>query len=112
MPTHLALAEQWREDARALRRCGAMPQAEREEERARELEEVLGAWQGEALTLRQAEAESGLSYSTLQQYLSQGVLPNAGKPGRPRIRRCDLPRRGTRLSGGPDLASTVLRHRL
>src|SRR5690606_18494257 len=99
-PLH-ALAERWREDARLLRRHGAEPQAEVVERHAAELDEAVVEWANEALTLRQAASESGLAYSTIQQYLAAGILPNAGKAGRPRIRRCDLPRRGTRLSGGP-----------
>ena len=107
-----ALAQRWRDEARLLRRHGAGPQAELVETHASELDEAVAGWWDEPLTLRQAEEESQLSYSTLQQYLAQGVLPNAGTKGRPRIRRRDLPYRGTRLSDGPDIAQKVLLRRV
>ena len=94
-----------------LCRHGAEPQAELVETHAAELERAVAEWQNEPLTLREAAEEGGLAYSTLQTYLSHGILPNAGKPGRPRIRRCDLPFRGTR-SNGPDIADRVLLRRL
>ena len=106
-----ALAERWRDDARLLRRHGAESQAEVVETHATELDEAVTEWWNEPLTLRQAEEESQLAYSTLQQYLAQGVLPNAGAKGKPRIRRRDLPRRGTRVSG-PDIAQKILLRRL
>ena len=107
-----ALAERWREEARLLRRHGAEPQAELVETHASELDEAVAGWCNEPLTLRQAEEESQLAYSTLQQHLAQGVLPNAGTKGKPRVRRRDLPRRGTRLSDGPDISQKILLRRL
>jgi hypothetical protein len=106
------LVERWREDARGLHKNRAVHQAELLEDRARMLAEEIAAWENEPLTLRDAEAESGYSYSTLQQYLANGTLPNAGSPGRPRVRRRDLPYRGARSTDGPDIASSVLLSRL
>ena len=66
-----ALAERWRDDARLLRRHGAESQAEVVETHATELDEAVTEWWNEPLTLRQAEEESQLAYSTLQQYLGK-----------------------------------------
>ena len=80
---------------------------------ANDHEQVLDAWHTEELTLREAEAESGFSYSRLQQMKSL----NVGSTGSPRIRRCDLPRKprrsGPRAVEGPaDLADEILRSKL
>ena len=76
-------------------------------------EKVLLDWYTEELTLRQAEQESGFSYSRLQQM--KGI--NTGTAGTPRIRRCDLPykprRSGPRPTcGKSDLADEILASRL
>lgn len=47
----------------------------------------------EPLTLREAAETSGYSYGSLEHMVRQGVLPNAGEKGRPRVRRRDLPRK-------------------
>ena len=76
-------------------------------------ENILNAWHTEELTLRQAEQESGFSYSRLQQM--KGI--NTGTAGTPRIRRCDLPykprRSGPRPTcGQSDLADEILASQL
>jgi hypothetical protein len=48
--------------------------------------------------------------------LQTGTLPNAGAKNAPRIRRRDLPRKGTRLEAGPateepDLVCEILQSR-
>ena len=111
------LVAEWRNEADTLRKFGATGQAEAVECCATGLEERLRASQIEALTLEQAATESGFSYSTLQQRLADGSLPNAGERGSPRIRRVDLPLRGGAPAprtedGTPDLASEVLGRRL
>lgn len=57
----------------------------------------LAAWAQEhaleSLTLEQAVAESGYSYSTLQHMVADGALKNRGDKNRPRVRRSDLPRK-------------------
>ena len=68
-------------------------------------------------SVEQAVAESGYSYSTLQQKVAAGAIPNVGDKGRPRVRRRDLPRKAAmpaaiRRSGEPDLAGDVLATRL
>lgn len=57
---------------------------------AGELEEALrGA--DESVTIQEAHAIGGYSVDHLQRLVSSGQLPNAGKRGRPRIRRVDVP---------------------
>ena len=80
---------------------------------ANDHEQTLDAWFAEELTLRQAEQESGFSYSRLQQMKDI----NVGSAGNPRFRRCDLPRKARRarpvIAGGqPDLADEILTSKL
>src|SRR5437868_2866832 len=78
-PLH-TLAEGYRENAREMRRLGATVPADIWTEAARMFEERVRAWEEGPLTLRQAAEESGLSYSTLQQNVRAGLIPNAGRP--------------------------------
>ncbi len=82
---------------------------------AQDLDERFRQWQLEELTLGRAAEESGYSYSTLQQKVNRGEIPNAGRKGRPLIRRCDLPvvqtRRRQNVMEEPDLAARVLQER-
>ena len=107
-----ALAQRWRDDAVLLRRRGAEAQATALESCASDLEEEDRRLSLETLTLEQAEGESGYSYGALQKMVADGRLSNAGGPHRPRIRRCDLPRKSSAgregTKGEPDLASLVL----
>lgn len=61
----------------------------------------------EALTLEAAERESGYGYSALQKMVADGRLENVGVKGRPRVRRCDLPKKGGTSHVG--IAEMVLR---
>lgn len=68
------------------------------------LEEVLqdfqtatGDYWDQALTLTDASRESGYSVDHLGLLIRQGIIPNAGRPHAPRIRRRDLPRKPSRL---------------
>jgi excisionase family DNA binding protein len=100
-----ALAAAWREQA-ARYEADGQPGAALLRRVAGELEAAVRALAIEALTLREAAAELGLSYSTVQRKVATGELPNAGTTHRPRVRRCDLRRRGP--TGGPDLVAEVL----
>lgn len=109
-----ALAARWREEAELFRRRGLTDAATMADSYADELADTVRTWSLEALTLADAVAESGLAYSTLQQRIAAGTLPNAGTKGAPRIRRRDLPRRGTVQRpppDGPDVAAEVLARR-
>lgn len=107
------LAEQWRTEAAQLRHRGLDREAHLIESMAADFEEAVRKWELEELTLEAAAAESGFAYSTLQQRIAAGDLPNAGGKGSPRIRRCDLPSRGAAPARGgdpPDLAARILEH--
>ena len=111
------LAQQWRAEAGLYRRRGMEAQACMTETFASELEQAVEGWELEDLTLEQASGESGWSYSSRQQRVGRGELPNAGQKGSPRIKRCDLPMKGGRArprveEGGPDLADEILSSRL
>ncbi len=110
------LAETWRQESAVLRNRGALPQAEVLEGVASELEQAVREWQLEPLALKAAEAESGYSRSTLERKLTTGEIVNAGKKGRPRVLRRDLPLKGGTVaavttSGDPDLAGMILSSR-
>ena len=103
-----ALPELWRQEAAVLRRRGAEGQAAALESCAKELE----AWEAkhalEALSLEEAERESGYTYSALEKMVRRGELANVGAKGRPRVRRGDLPRKARGREASPDLAGSVL----
>jgi hypothetical protein len=65
---------------------------------ALELERALRQAGDEVLNLRQAARESGYSEDYLGRLLKAGKLANAGRPGAPKIRRGDLPRKATRVA--------------
>ena len=46
-----------------------------------------------ALTLEEASARSGYSAEHLARLVRQGVIPNAGRKGAPRVRAADVPYR-------------------
>lgn len=90
----------WRDRARELAPYSA-PAAAAFTRAAEELEASLQAMDGEALTLDQAAAESGLSKDHLRHLVARGRIPNAGRPRAPRIARRDLPRRPGHARPGP-----------
>jgi hypothetical protein len=111
MGSRLSLVDRWRAEASTLRRRGAEAQAAALESCAEELEEEDRLLSLEAITLEDAERESGYSYSALQKMVSRGRIPNAGTAHRPRVRRSDLPKKPrppSSGSGDPDLAGLVL----
>src|SRR5438128_326539 len=62
-----------------------------------DLVEIASGSQNELLNLREAARQSGYSADHLGRKLKSGEIPNAGRPGAPRIRLRDLPRKATRL---------------
>lgn len=106
------LAEEFRDDARLLRRWGAEAEATAAEHAADRVEDAVAAWRSEALTVGEAAAESGYSEAHLRRLLAECRIENSGGEGRPRIRRGDLPKKLHRTSGDEvDLVGTVLRAR-
>lgn len=111
-----SLAARWTDEAALLRRRGAPRQADALESAAEELEARLDTWWLETLTLQEAADEAGLSYSAVQKKVSRGDVPNAGREGSPRVRRCDLFGNGDRPrleaeGGEPDVAGEILLRR-
>lgn len=100
------LGSRWREEATLLHHRGAEAQAVVLESCADELEVAVRTWEFEMLTLKRAAQESGYSYSTLQQRVADGSIPNVGTKSRPRIRRCDLPKKIR--PQGPNVAGEIL----
>ncbi len=98
-----------REQARALReQWGAEEQAKGAEAAVGIIERRVREAQLESLSLEQASAESGYSVDHLGRLVREGILPNAGEPYAPRIRRCDLPRKPGFNAGDGDRSTTLL----
>ena len=57
-----------------------------------DLQAVVAADGNAELTLSEAAGLSGYSHEHLGRLVREGKIPNAGKPGAPRIRRADVPR--------------------
>lgn len=53
------------------------------------------------MTLTQAAEVSGYSDDHLGRLVKDGIIPNAGRPGAPRIRRGSLPRKAGVVSPTP-----------
>jgi hypothetical protein len=111
------LWEGWRAKAAELRELDATGQASSVEWCADALEEWWRTRETEPLTLQEAAAESGYSYSGLQQLVSDGKLRNIGRRNSPRVCRQDMPRkpRGPQhlcSAGAPDVAGEILARRV
>jgi len=90
------LLEQWKEQAALLDDVAGAAQAATFRRCARELAAALEADQNEALTLDQAERESGFNKDSLSRMMKRGAFPNVGEEYKPRIRRGDLPKKPAR----------------
>ena len=95
------LPTEWRERAQLLREHGAPEQARLAEHFAAELDQVLAAGGDEVLSLVEAARESGYSAGHLGSLIKRDVIPNAGRPGSPKIRRSDLPTKEPKRPGRP-----------
>ena len=84
------LAVQWREEAALFRRRGLTREADFAESYADDLDAAVREHRLATLTLTEAATESGLRYDTVQGKVASGEIPNAGRRGSPRVRRCDL----------------------
>ena len=83
----------WRRQAKALRRYGGETPAIALESCAAELEATLRDRDETTFSLTEAARESGYSADHLGRLVRHGKIPNAGRPGAPRIARRDLPRK-------------------
>jgi len=107
------LPVKWREEAQILIDNGADAQAKVKVRAAEELEEVLVDHDNELLTVLQAAQESGYSKDWMRKLVASGQVPNMGRPGAPRVRRGDLPKKPQRLaSGTPEDRLQLIREEL
>lgn len=101
--TPSALVVKWRELAEVLRGEGCLEMAAARERCASELETTLHKQDNETLSIQQAANESGYSAEYLRRVLRDTPTLNAGRAGKPLIRRRDLPRKPTKalVGSGP-----------
>ena len=104
-----SLLEDWRRRAGTIRQYGGEAPALALEACAAELEAALRRKARTMLTLTEAARATGYSASHLGRLVRAGTIPNAGRPGAPRIALGDLPRKARGAAGpaprpGPDLA--------
>ncbi len=83
----------WRRKAKTLRRYGGQALATALERCADELEGTIQERDDTTYSLVEASRESGYSADHLGRLVREGKIPNAGRPGAPRIARVDLPRK-------------------
>ena len=95
-----ALLEDWRRRAGTIRQYGGEAPARALEACATELEAALGRRATTFLTLKEAARATGYSAGHLGRLVRDGRIPNAGRPGAPRIAFEDLPRKA-RGAGSP-----------
>ena len=101
-----ALPGNWRKQAKELRRYGGETPATALERCAADLEATLVERDETTFSLVEASRESGYSADHLGRLVRDGKIPNAGRPGAPRIALRDLPRKASapaepRLAGEP-----------
>ncbi len=83
----------WRRQAKTLRRYGGETPAVVLDRCADDLEATLRERDETTLSLVEAARESGYSREHLGRLVRDGKIPNAGRPGAPRIARRYLPRK-------------------
>lgn len=109
------LLTRWEAGLDLLRECGAHEAAATRETDLRELREWYRERMLEELTLEEAASWSGYAAESLRKQVSRGEIPNAGRKGRPRVRRCDLsmaaPGPPTSHSDTDAIAASILRAR-
>ena len=89
------LPADWRKKAKTLRRYGGETPAVALDRCADDLEATLRDRDETTLSLVEAARESGYSADHLGRLVRDGRIPNAGRPGAPRIARVHLPRKAT-----------------
>ena len=100
------LVTEWRLEAERMELRGLTEPVGVIRSMADELQAVLGRQESEILTLQEASTESDYSADHLGRLVRAGDIPNAGRPGAPRIRRRDLPKKAGGLTR-PELTSTL-----
>jgi hypothetical protein len=87
------LVARWRQTATLLRDEGCQDAAKNKERCADELERCLNDLGNTALSVQEAARESGYSEEHVRRVLRERPALNCGRAGKPKIRRCDLPRK-------------------
>ena len=87
------LPADWRKQAKSLRRYGGETPATAIERCAADLEATLVERDETTFSLIEASRVSGYSADHLGRLVRDGKIPNAGRPGAPRIALKDLPRK-------------------
>ena len=96
------LPANWRRKAKALRRYGGETPAVVLDRCAEDLESTLRERDETTLSIVEAARESGYSADHLGRLVRDGKIPNAGRPGAPRIARVHLPRKAPAEPGPVD----------
>ena len=107
-PSVEGLPADWRRQAKSLRRYGGETPAVAIERCADDLEATLEERDETTFSLVEASRESGYSADHLGRLVRDGKIPNAGRPGAPRIALKDLPRKA-HVPAEPRLAETPRR---
>lgn len=110
-PSVEALPASWRKRAKTLRRYASESPAVALERCAAELEDTLRERDKTTFSLVEAARESGYTADHLGRLVRDGRIPNAGRPGAPRIARRDLPRKA-HAPAEPPLAEEPRRREL
>ena len=110
-PTIEGLPANWRRQAKSLRRYGGDTPAAALERCADDLEAALVERDETTFSLVEAARESGYSADHLGRLVRDGKIPNAGRPGAPRIALKDLPRKA-HVPSEPGLAEKPRRSEL
>ena len=112
------LAGTWRTEADRLRKYGAEQSALALEACAADLEAAELEYLLETLTLEQAADFVGVSYDTMSRRIRRGEVPNAGRKGKPLVRRrailpgfASVGPRAVTDRGEPDIAAEALNAR-
>ena len=92
------LASRWEQEAELLDGYGATEASAAARRHAHELTEAIRTAEDQELTLAEAAHESGYSRRRIRELVASGAIPNLGRKGAPRIRRRDLPMKGSRTS--------------
>ena len=96
-----ALLTTWRERVAFLEQFGDPNSARLWLLAAAELERALASVAEQTLSLVEAARVSGYTSDYLGALIRHGTIPNAGRPGAPRIRRADLPEKKAHGPGRP-----------
>jgi hypothetical protein len=97
VPRLADLSQNWRRRAEDLRPF-AESAARAFEEAAKELQEALEATDGGLVNLSDASRLSGFAPDSLARMIRQGKLENRGRPGAPRLRVADLPKKARTIA--------------